>query len=77
MLKVGDIVKWMCPMDYDYYYGEIVSIRKSYATIKGIGLYKHIAPAEIHFKYIKRVAGGKSSGSSERDNKSFPTKRKL
>ena len=66
MFKVGDTVKWMCPLDYDYCYGEIVSIRNRFATIKGIGLYKHITNAEVHFKYIKKVAGGGNRGGSKR-----------
>lgn len=65
MLKVGDTVKWMCPLDYDYLYGEIVSIKNRFATIKGIGLYRHIT-AEVHFKYIKKVAGGKGYGGGKR-----------
>lgn len=67
MLKVGDTVKWMCPLDHDYLYGEIISIRNRYATIKGIGLYRNIT-AEVHFKYIKKVAGGRDYGGGKRDN---------
>ena len=76
MLRVGDTVRWMCPLDHDYLYGKIVSINKRFATIKGIGLYKHIT-AEVHFKYIEQLAGGKSGGSGKRGNKSFSTKCKL
>lgn len=64
-LKVGDTVRWMRPLDYDYYYGEIVSIRGRFATIKGIGLYRHI-PTEIHFKHIEKVAGGRYYGGGKR-----------
>lgn len=67
MLKVGDIVKWMCPLDYDYFYGEIVSIRNHFATIHGIGLYKDIKTV-VHFKYIKKLAGGINRGGGKRDN---------
>jgi hypothetical protein len=67
MFKVGDTVKWMCPLDHDYFYGEIVSIAERIATIKGIGLYQHIT-ADVHFKYIKKVAGGRCGGSGKRDN---------
>lgn len=56
MLEVGDTVKWMQPLDHDYLYGKIVSIRDRFATIKGIGVYKHIT-VEVHFKYIKKVGG--------------------
>lgn len=67
MLKVGDTVKWMCPLDHDYLYGEIVSIKKSIATVKGIGLYSHIT-AEVHLKYIEKLTGGRNCGKCERDN---------
>lgn len=29
MFKVGDAIKWMCPLDNDYTYGEITALRKS------------------------------------------------
>ena len=76
MLKVGDTVKWMCPLDHDYTYGEILSINKSIATVKGVGLYKHIT-AEVHLRYIEKLAGGRNRGSGTRNNKLFPTKGKL
>ena len=67
MLKVGDTVKWMCPMDHDYYYGNVIGVRDRFAVIKGIGLYRHIT-AEVHFKYIKRIAGGGNHGSGKRNH---------
>lgn len=42
MFKVGDAIKWMCPLDNDYTYGEIIALRKSVATVKGTGLYSGI-----------------------------------
>lgn len=66
-LKVGDTVRWMCPLDHDYFYGEIVSIKNRFATIKGIGLYRKIT-AEVHFKYIQRIAGGKSREGGKRSH---------
>lgn len=66
MFKVGDTVKWMCPLDHDYFYGEILDIRKSVATVKGIGLYANVT-AEVHFKYIERLAGGRNCGKCKRD----------
>lgn len=76
MLKVGDIVRWMCPLDHDYYYGEIISIRDRFATIKGIGIYKRTT-AEIHFACIEKVAGGGNGGRGKRDTKLLPVKGKL
>lgn len=77
MLKVGDRVKWMRPMDHDYLYGKIVEINGNFATIKGIGLYKHIVTVEIHFKYIQKLTGRRKRGGGKRCNKLFPTKGKL
>lgn len=76
MLKVGDTVKWMCPTDHDYLYGKIVSIRNRFAVIEGIGLYRHIT-AEVHFRHIKKLAGGGYGGGGKRGNKLLPTKGKL
>lgn len=63
MCKAGDTVRWMCPLDNDYTYGEILSIKKSVATVKGIGLYKGVT-AEVHLRYIQKVTGGRNSGST-------------
>ena len=76
MLKVGDTVRWMCPLDHDYLYGEIVRIRDRFATVKGIGLYQYIT-AEVHFKYIKKVAGGGNCGGSKRPYQSLSIEGKL
>lgn len=69
MLKVGDTVRWMCPLDHDYTYGIIVSLTKSVALVKGIGIYKNVT-AEVHLRYIKKVVLGgiKGNGSSKRNN---------
>lgn len=76
MLRVGDIVKWMSPLDHDYLYGKIVSINRGMATVKGIGLYKSITE-EVHIKYIRKLTGGKGDGICKRNNKLLTTKRKL
>ena len=67
MLKVGDIVKWMRPLDHDYYYGEIVGIRNRFADIRGIGLYRYVT-AEVHIKYIKKIAGRRNCGGGKRNH---------
>lgn len=65
MFEVGEAVKWMCPLDNDYCYGEIVSIKKCFATIKGTGLYRNIT-ADVHFRYIERITGGRKRGGGKR-----------
>lgn len=63
MFKVGDAVRWLCPLDNDYTYGEIIDLRKSVATVKGIGLYSGIT-TEVHLRYMEKVKrGGGSVGS--------------
>lgn len=53
MFKVGDAIKWMCPLDNDYTYGEITALRKSVDTVKGTGLYSGGTP-KIHRKSNER-----------------------
>lgn len=73
MLKAGDTVKWMCPLDNDYTYGEIVGIKRSIATVKGIGLYRGIT-AEVHLKFIELVQrGGGGYGGCKGDSKRSTT----
>lgn len=63
LILVGDAIKWMCPLDNDYTYGEIIALRKSVATVKGTGLYSGIT-AEVHLRYIEKLMrGGGSVGS--------------
>ena len=71
MFKVGDAIKWMCPLDNDYTYGEITALRKSVATVKGTGLYSGIT-AEVHLRYIEKLMrGGGSVGSDCKNIKRF------
>lgn len=64
MFKAGDRVRWMCPLDHDYTYGEILSIKKSVATVRGIGLYKGVT-TEVHLRYIEKVARSKGNERSK------------
>ena len=75
-LKAGDTVRWMCPLDHDYFYGEILSIDKGRATVKGTGLYKN-STTVVHLRYIEKLAGGVNCGSSKRGNKLYSTKSKI
>ena len=57
MFKVGDAIKWMCPLDNDYTYGEIIALRKSVATVKGnwvIQRYYSGGTSKIHRKANER-----------------------
>lgn len=57
----GDFVKWMLPLDNDYSYGKIDSIKKAIALVTHIGGYYDGKQVEVHLKYIQR--GGCESGS--------------
>lgn len=74
MFKVGEMVMWMRPLDEDYSYGRIESIKKSLATVSCTGYYTGIT-AEIHLKYIEKVQrGGGSVGGGKRYYKRSATK---
>ena len=67
MLKVSDKIKWMCPLDNDYTYGEIIDIKGCIATVKGIGLYSGVTEV-VHLKYIQKVTGGIERGNNKGNN---------
>lgn len=67
MFKVGETVRWMCPLDADYSYGRIEEIKRSIATVSGTGYYKGIT-TEVHLKYIEKLQrGGGVHGSSSKE----------
>ena len=69
MFRVGEAVRWMCPLDADYSYGRIERIHNSVATVSCTGYYKGTT-AEVHLKYIEKLQrGGGRVGGSEKYNK--------
>ena len=75
--KVGEVVRWMCPMDVEYSYGTIVEINKTRAIISYIGYYKGRL-TEVHIKYLRKLErGGKGIGGGKRNNKLSSAKGKL
>ena len=69
MFKVGELVKWMCPLDEDYSYGTILEINNSIATVVGSGYYTGVI-TEVHLRYIETVEkGGKRVGSNKKYRK--------
>lgn len=69
MYRVGELVKWMCPLDADYSYGTMLEIKRGTAKVVGSGYYEGIV-TEVHLKYIKkhRKKGGAGFGSSCKRN---------
>ena len=60
----GDFVKWMLPLDNDYSYGRINSIRNAIALVTHIGGYYDGKQVEVHLKYIQKgesKSGGKAT----------------
>lgn len=72
MFKVGELVRWMCPIEEDYSYGTILEIKKSVATVLGSGYYTGVT-TEVHLKYmekIRRGGGVLGSGSKKHSKRS-------
>lgn len=77
MFRMGEAVKWMCPLDADYSYGTILEIKNSIATVLGSGYYKGNT-AEVHIRYItKAEKGGGCYGGSKKHRKHTAIKFKL
>ena len=69
MFRVGEAVRWMCPLDADYSYGTIERIHNSIATVSCTGYYIGTT-AEVHLKYIEKLQrGGSSVGSDKKHSK--------
>ena len=67
--KVGELVRWRCPLDADYSYGYIVSIRRNLVTVIGTGYYRGVT-TEVHIRYIEKVKrGGDGCGGCKRNSK--------
>ena len=69
MYKVGELVRWLNPLDADYSYGTIVSIKGSIATVLGSGYYVGVI-TDIPLRYIEKPKkGGQGCGSSKKYSK--------
>ena len=69
MIKVGEIVKWRCPLDEDYSYGTVLEIKRSLATLRCSGYYDGFI-TEVHIKHIQKLSkGGKSVGGNKKHSK--------
>lgn len=65
MFKVGEAVRWRCPLDADYSYGYILEIKRSIATVLCTGYYIGCT-TEVHLRYIEKVKGGGTVGSNSK-----------
>lgn len=61
--RVGDLVRWMLPLEPEYSYGYIKSIDKQYVKIEETGYYSG-SITELHLRNIELVKrGGRSGGN--------------
>lgn len=58
--KVGELVKWMAPMDSDFLYGYIKEKQWDAVLIEGTGYYKGRV-FQVPYEYIKKI-GGEGNG---------------
>lgn len=73
MFKVGELVKWRCPLDEDYSYGTILEINKSLATLSCTGYYAG-KRVEVHLRNIEKIKrGGVGYGGSKKHTKRSAT----
>ena len=73
MFKVGEDVRWRCPLDADYSYGTILEINRSIATVEGSGYYAGKI-SEVHLRNIEKIErGGGCCGSGKRCSKRSAT----
>ena len=58
MFKVGELVKWMEPLDHEYSYGNILEIKHSIATLIEVGSPYAGHKRYIHLRYIEHMERG-------------------
>ncbi len=66
MIKVGEMVKWRCPLDEDYSYGTVLKIKDNLATVLGSGYYTGVI-TEVHLRSIEKLGkGGNKVGGNKK-----------
>jgi hypothetical protein len=69
VFKVGEMVRWMCPLEEDYSYGTILEIKQSKAKILCTGYYAGMI-TEVHLRYIDKLErGGEGFGRGKKCSK--------
>jgi hypothetical protein len=62
--KVGELVRWMLPLDNDYSYGYVEEIKRNLVVVRCTGYYSGLQ-VEVHMRYIDRQKGGGIFGGCE------------
>ena len=69
VFKVGELVRWRCPLDEDYSYGTILEINRSLVTVVGSGYYAGKV-TEVHLRNIEKLErGGGGYGRGKKHSK--------
>ena len=69
MFRVGEAVKWRCPLDAEYSYGTILKIKRRVAIVSGSGYYTGRV-SEVHIRYIRKLErGGGGYGAGKKYSK--------
>lgn len=69
MVRVGETVKWRCPLDEDYSYGTVVKVNKRKVYVMGSGYYAGVI-TEVHSMHIEKLKrGGKKGGKCKKYRK--------
>lgn len=64
MFKVGDVVRWIEPLDHEYSYGKILSLKHNRAIVEEMGYYAG-KKKSIHLRYIKHLERGNRGESTK------------
>lgn len=64
--KIGEIVRWMEPLDHDYSYGKLLRIEKNRAIVEERGYY-YGKISSIHLRYIRHMERGWKGESKKSD----------
>lgn len=58
MFEIGEIVRWMEPLDHDYSYGKLLRIEHNRAILEEIGYYQGKIRS-IHLGYVDHLERGR------------------
>jgi hypothetical protein len=68
VFEIGEVVRWMEPLDHEYSYGTILSIKNNVATLAGTGYYTG-RRLYVHLRYIEHLERGLRHGSGKKYRK--------
>ena len=60
-VEVGEVVKWMLPLDHEYSYGVVLSVDRCVVRVVHTGGYYNGMEVDVHIRYIEK--GGNDGGN--------------